>query len=67
MFYACIFNRSIKVQLSCNLANPEIKRKIQGLKKLRGAEDFDEFCKNVIENFLKIEETFYLIFPFYAS
>ena len=26
MFYACIFNRSIKVQLPCNLANPEIKR-----------------------------------------
>ena len=38
-----------------------------GLQSRGGAKDFDEFCKNVIWEFLKIEETFYPIFPFYVS
>ena len=41
---------------------------LQGCSKIQGGtEDFDESCNNVITKTLKIEQTFYPIFPFCVS
>ena len=52
MFYALFFNRSIKVQVCCNLANLEIKRFIHSL--LYCIKEY-AFCKFFIEISLKTQ------------